>query len=675
MSETNLAESSGSLFESHKGYDPRVVFFYFVVAALLLTLVGGLAYQQLSKSDTYAYSERVQSQRRVVVPGPRGVIYARDGTTVLVGNRPRFSVVLYLDELKSEFLREARTIKSNYRKSGLTEAALRDMPFGHIARVSVAQHYLDEVNAIIGRTEIVDSAALTRHFNERLLLPYTLIDDLSENEFARLIENLPVRSPLQVYTASARFYPFGSAAAHALGYIRPKDEKKKEEGSAEEADENATASTSGDDLHTFKMPTTVGMGGLEKFFDDKLQGESGGTVLRVDPSGYKVNPPLEKKLPVQGQNLVTSLDIDLQVIAETTLGDQVGAAVALDVNTGEVLVLASKPDYDLSEFSPRVSKATYAAIQAKGAEFDQSITGMYAPGSTFKILTSIAALRRGAISPDDPIVDCDGVLQRYGARWVCDNMRGHHHEVLLRQAITESCDIYFNVAGWLTTIEGMAAEARRFHFGQRTGIELAAESRGLVPDAAWKERVHHEKWFPGDTAHVAMGQGFLLVTPLQMACFAASVARGEVSTQPTLLHDPNRPRQHTESIGLTTEQRTALLEGMEGCTLPPKGTARIITTTESLKIPGVRIAGKTGTAQKYVTIDGKSGNINIAWFICFAPIEKPEIAVAVAIVGDTPGEEFGGGRNAGPVAASIMKKYFEKKNRPALPTFQVPKVN
>ena len=126
---------------------------------------------------------------------------------------------------------------------------------------------------------------------------------------------------------------------------------------------------------------------------------------------------------------------------------------------------------------------------------------------------------------------------------------------------------------------------------------------------------------------------------------------------------------------LTAEQRTALLEGMEGCTLPPKGTARIITTTESLKIPGVRIAGKTGTAQKYVTIDGKSGNINIAWFICFAPIEKPEIAVAVAIVGDTPGEEFGGGRNAGPVAASIMKKYFEKKNRPALPTFQVPKVN
>ena len=130
MSETNLAESSGSLFESHKGYDPRVVFFYFVVAALLLTLVGGLAYQQLSKSDTYAYSERVQSQRRVVVPGPRGVIYARDGTTVLVGNRPRFSVVLYLDELKSEFLREARTIKSNYRKSGLTEAALLDMPIG-----------------------------------------------------------------------------------------------------------------------------------------------------------------------------------------------------------------------------------------------------------------------------------------------------------------------------------------------------------------------------------------------------------------------------------------------------------------------------------------------------------------------------------------------------------------
>ena len=378
-SESNLADHSGGLLESHKGYDPRVIFFYFVVAALLLILVGGLAYQQLFKSETYNERERVQSQRRVLVPGPRGNIYARDGVTVLVGNRPRFSVVLYLDELKSEFLREARVIRRNYRASGLT-----DLPFPQIARVSVVQRYLDDVNKILGRTEKVDAKALARHFGDQLLLPYTLIDDLTGHEYARLIEGLPVRSPLQVYTSSTRAYPYGSAAAHALGYVRVNDNVSAED-------------FPGEDLATFKMAGSVGKDGLEKTFDDQLQGEAGGTIFRVDPAGYKINPPLEKRLPVQGKNLVSSLDIDLQLAAEQSIGDQVGAAVALDVATGEVLVLVSKPDYNLADFSPRVSAATYAEIQAKGGEFNRALSGLYPPGSTYKILTTVAALRRSAL--------------------------------------------------------------------------------------------------------------------------------------------------------------------------------------------------------------------------------------------------------------------------------------
>ena len=653
-SESNPLEHSGSLLESHKGYDPRVIFFYFALAVLLLILAGGLAYQQLFKTETYHERERVQSQRRVLVPGPRGNIYARDGTTILVGNRPRFSVVLYLDELKSEFLREARIIKKNYGKSDMPEAALREMPFSRMSRVSVVQRYLDEVNKIIGRSEKVDAASLVRHFGDQLLLPYKLIDDLTGPEYARLIEGLPVRSPLQVYTSSTRFYPFGSSAAHALGFVRVNEELNVED-------------FPGEDLATFKMKGTIGKDGLEKTFDSQLQGEAGGTIFRVDPAGYKVNPPLEKRLPLQGKNLVSSLDIDLQLAAEQTIGDQVGAAVAIDVATGEVLTLVSKPDYNLTDFSPRVSNATYTAIQAQGGEFNRALSGLYPPGSTYKILTSIAALRRGAITPDASIIDCDGFLQKFNRRFVCYNGLGHHHDVLLRQAIAESCDLYFNEAGWLTKPEGLAEEARRFHFDRRTGIELPGETRGmLVPDNAWKERTKNEKWFPGDTANMSMGQGFVLVTPLQMACFTASVARGEVFTQPTLIHQPNRPRQKSESIGLTPEQRAALIEGMEACTLPPKGTARNITTIEIQRVPGVRIAGKTGTAQ----VSTKAGMINIAWFICFAPVENPEIAIAVALEGDTPGEEFGGGRNAGPVASAILKKYFEKKNRAAASPFQ-----
>jgi penicillin-binding protein 2 len=226
--------------------------------------------------------------------------------------------------------------------------------------------------------------------------------------------------------------------------------------------------------------------------------------------------------------------------------------------------------------------------------------------------------------------------------------------VLLTEAIAQSCDIYFYAAGALTTPQVIAAEARRFHLDRRTGIELPGEAgRMLIPDPAWKQRERGVNWYPGDTANMAIGQGDVLVSPLQMACFVASVARGEVFTQPTLLHHDNAAPQKTEPIGLTLEQRTALLDGMEGSTT--RGSAKVLALPE-LKIPGLRIAGKTGTAQV-------PGRKNVAWFICFAPIEQPEIAIAVAVEGDIPGENFGGGRYAAPIANSVLKKWWEKKQR------------
>jgi len=211
-----------------------------------------------------------------------------------------------------------------------------------------------------------------------------------------------------------------------------------------------------------------------------------------------------------------------------------------------------------------------------------------------------------------------------------------------------------------TSPDVIAAEGRRFHLDRRTGIELPDESGGMIiPDPEWKLRTRDEKWYPGDTAHMAIGQGDVLVTPMDMACFAASVARNEVFTKPTLIHNPNAPTQHSESIGLTPAQRAALLDGMEGCTSVPGGTAYNLTTTKALRIPNVRIAGKTGTAQ----IPGKK---NVAWFICFAPLENPEIAVAVAVEGDTAGETYAGSFYAAPVAAVVLKKYSRRKtSRPS----------
>jgi penicillin-binding protein 2 len=634
----DLAERSGNLVESRQGVDPRIILFYGIIAALLLLQVGRLAYLQLVRSDVQGERERQQNERRVIVPGPRGNIYDRTGR-LLVGNRPRFAAVLYLDELRAEIRREAIRIRNNYRDTGDQDLPTREQ-IEQIARVEVVQRYLDQVDRLLGRSDQVNAVRLQRHFQRQLLLPYTLIDDLSPAEFSHLIEQLPVNSPLQVYTSNTRSYPYGGAAAQVLGFV----------GVDDSSDADAFP---GDGLKTFQLQGSIGRDGLEKRFDALLQGDAGYSILRVDPAGYKVNPPLETRKPVQGQSLNTSLDIDLQRTAEEAIGDQTGAAVALDVRTGEVLALASEPGYDLNLFSPRLSPAAAADIAQRKAWPNLAMNGVYPPGSTFKIVVSTAALRHGSITPETIPADCEGSMMIGRRRFTCDNGEGHHGEIALPRAISVSCDIFFYTVGQRTGVDAIAAEARRFHFGQPTGIELPGEThRMLVPDPAWRRRVRDESWNPGDTANLSIGQGDVGVTPLGMACFAASFARDETSTQPTLLHDPHRAPQHTEPTGLTPAQRAAILAGMEGCT-QGDGTAHFLTDIAAYRVPGVRIAGKTGTAQL-------PGKLDMAWFICFAPLEQPEIAVAVAVQGNTPGEAFGGGREAAPIAAAILRRYFAR---------------
>lgn len=660
-SEVNLADRSGSLVESHKGYDPRIVFFHFLIAALLITLVCGLSYQQLIKTGLHTEKERQQNERRVIVPGPRGNIYDRDGR-VLVTNRPVFSVVLYVDELRAELRKEQIRIRKNYR-----ELDDKDVPsrgeLEQIARVSVTQRYLDQVNKILGRDPNapeakVDARKVKRHFQSSLLLPYTLLDDLSGADYAKLLEKLPINSPLQIYAASRRYYPYGSSAAHTLGAVRMNDDTDAED-------------FPGDDLHTLTMKGAVGLTGLEKQYDDVLQGTPGGSIFRVDPSGFRINPPLEQRTPRQGKNLTSSLDIDLQKVAEDGIGDQTGAAVAVDVATGEVLVMASKPDYDLNQFSPHATKELVEQLNTTGGWNNLALTGLYPPGSTFKTVVSVAGLRSGKLDPNDTSVDCEGYIKLGNRRLGCDNGLGHHGRVNLPQAIAESCDIYYWMHGLAIGPNLIAAEARRFHLDRPTGIDLPGETKGMIiPDPAWLRKKRDEPWTDGHTANMSIGQGDVLVTPLEMACYAASLARGETFTKPTLIHDPQRAPQHTEAIGLTPAQRALIVQGMVGCT-EDGGTASTLSTIGLYRV-GVPVAGKTGTAQKKVLKDGKLGNINFAWFICFAPANKPEIAMAIMVEGENIGENFAGGMYAAPVAALVLKKYFEKKTHagPALSPFK-----
>jgi penicillin-binding protein 2 len=269
-------------------------------------------------------------------------------------------------------------------------------------------------------------------------------------------------------------------------------------------------------------------------------------------------------------------------------------------------------------------------------------------------------MRSGKLDGDSTI-DCPGFYLVGNHSFPCHEH--HAHGLIdLSVAIEKSCNVFFYAHGLEIGPEAIAAEARRFGFGRKTGIELPYETNAtVIPDPEWKMRTKHESWQPGDTANFSIGQGYVLVSPLQMASFVASFARREVSTPPTLVHDPKRPTLHTEPIGLSVENYAAIVEGMEQCT--NTGTGKLITHDPRGPIEGLRVAGKTGTAQA----PSPKGMIDLAWFICFAPVENPKIAMAIMVEGDTPGEETGGGRYAVPIAYDVLKAWWGKTNRGPAP--------
>lgn len=631
--------------ETHSARNPRLLVFHGLILALMLVLTGGMAYRQILQTVRYSEREKQQNQRRVVVPGPRGNIYDRNGN-ILVGNRARFSAVLNLAEpqIRAEFRSEYKKVKANWDTQPAADRPNSDQ-LSRIARAAVVQRYLDKINSILGRQESVRSADLNRHITQMLLLPYVLIDDLALEEYARLVERLPVNSPLQVYATSDRYYPYHNSAAQMLGYTSVDSDPDVED-------------FGGEDLLTFKMKGSYGRDGLEKQFDDQLHGETGGAIYIVDPAGYKVGRPIEQRLPVQGKNIVTSIDIELQQAAEKAMEGHTGAAVALDVRTGEVLVMASKPDYDLQRFVPRLTSATYHEIEEAGGWMNRAIQGQYPPGSTFKIITAIAALRAGVIEPGVTRVDCPGFIMVGDRKFPCAHHTVHGNVDLIR-AISQSCNVFFIRQGLDTTPQFLSAEAKRFGLNHPTGIELPSEfDSPRVADPEWRKNPKNWKsanlpdgiWRGGDTANISIGQGDTLITPLQAACVIASFARGETETKPTLLHNPKRPPQHTAAIGLSPPEYNAVLEGMKQCY--QIGTGRLA------KVEGLTGAAKSGTAQK--------GRIEIAWLVCFAPAEDPRIAIAVALEGGED-ESFGGGVRSGPVVNAILQAWKDQRERPPAP--------
>lgn len=651
-----------SQYEVHKGDNPRILFFLWIILATAVTLIGGLGWSQLVDIHRYKELEKRQTARRILTPGPRGDIYDRHGN-LLVGNRPHYSAVVYLDDLRPEFRREFVRVRDAADAALLQvfeaspEADRADTPAlanrnqcAWTARLNVIKRYIAEINTITGRNDSISERQLIRHFNEQLLLPLPLVKDLTAEQYARLIEQIPPppHSPIRIHTGTARYYPYGSTAAHLLGYVQhtlPDPSQIPDDG-----------------IKTFTFKTKFGKTGLERTFNDLLSGSSGRELWRVDPLGFQTKR-LEQITPQQGTNLTTSIDIHLQLAAETALGERTGAAVALDIHSGEVLTLVSHPDYDPNELSPFISRTTFAAINERGAWLNRAIQLSYPPGSTFKLITSIAGLRNGQVDTST-LHDCSGI-QRVGNRVFRCHAQYGHGSTDLAAAIERSCNVFYYRTGLAIGIDLLSAEAERFGLNQKTGIELPFETgRLVVPSKTWKKQQQIGRWVPGDTANTSIGQGFLLQTPLQMATMIASIARGETRTQATLRAlsrpDAQRVEHGGTSIGLTAAQTRLLWAGMERV-VGPDGTGRLI------QIDGFRIAGKTGTAD--FRAHGKE--VNLAWFVGFAPVQNPQIAVAVMIEGTHENQSYQGGSTAGPVAKDIFLEFIQQyPERAGFPTAQ-----
>lgn len=672
----------------------HVVFLIFTLGFLYIT-VGLLTRQFFQAGDLKELSDS-QGRRVVLRPPARGRIYDRHGY-VLVDNRVRWSVKADLEKLQKEF-------RAAYLQLLAAEKA-RDT--GHIdrehlqeaARQAVLQAWLDRVWFVIDatnrslpaskgrpKTSVVDAPSerlvrmddFRKHLREKRALPFTLISDLAfpgagqavtpeegTRAVARFVEQFPVDGPIRLDYDIIRTYPQGRLAAHVLGYVRD----------TEELPPNDLADEKIESLQKLTYTGKKGAAGIEETFDGVLRGLSGWELWSKSSAGYNQNL-LQSSEPKQGSHVTLSLDIEVQKAAENAL-QQIrdsqgkvlpGAAIMLDVNTGEILAMASQPTFDPNRLADRVTRSYYEEVDSAGGWLNRAIQGLYAPGSTFKIITAIAGMRNKVIDWDD-ILDC-GPSLRVGGRDFPEHDPAGYGQVDLEKMLAVSCNVWNYRVGLGLGIEPLAAEARRFGLdtpllrmtptedNQSTTELPFPAGRGLVvPDTAYKQRIGAGAWTGGDTANTSIGQGYTLTTPLHMACVAASVARGQTRTTPTIIHDPGRDNRHVgaEPIGLNAAQMKALRSGLERCV--EEGTAR------SVMIPGLPYAAKTGTSEYFQ----KGQKAHLAWMIGYAPAENPAVAFCVLVEGQLDTSTWGG-KTAGPVARDMILAWARKpleKTEPA----------
>jgi penicillin-binding protein 2 len=402
----------------------------------------------------------------------------------------------------------------------------------------------------------------------------------------------------------------------------------------------------------------AGRSGLERSLDAALRGEAGGRLLRVDVAGYR-RSDIGGREAKPGSDVMLTLDRNIQRAAEEVLGEVPGAAVVLEPSTGEILALASAPGYDLNDFVPRIGVDRWKALleDERNPLLNRAAAGSYAPGSTFKPVTAMAALEGGKLAASRTW-ECPGYFNLGRARFHCWLREGGHGTVDLHKALEGSCNVYFYQAALLCGHEAVYHQAVALGLGQKTGVELDFEVAGMVPNGGWKKRVHGDAWRDGDTCNLSIGQGALSATPLQMAVVAAAFANGGTVYRPRLVRGVRRPSAErfeltepevVNSMNWTPAHIRAVREGMRDVVQAERGTAR------RAALPGVVMAGKTGTAE----FGRKEDRKRHAWMIAFAPFERPRYAAALLV-----DEGVSGGESAAPKMGELMAKIMAAAGEP-----------
>ena len=663
------------VFDELKKNEPHLRLVAVGLVAGLCILLAGLWWVQVVSAREYQEHLTTQSFRTIRLPAVRGKILDREGR-VLAENRPRYNLSLYLDDLHrpfdvayGELLKSARVAQKQKIAAAekrlarsLTKAERKQFAFKpeylaqlrELARVRVANSIVAGVSQKIGEPLTIDPAQFKRHYATRLALPFPVLKNLDAGQMARFQESFSGGLGADLDLQSVRNYPLGLTATHLLGYLT-RDDK----------------STEGEEpFYSYRLPDYRGVVGVEAGFDAQLRGHAGAESVLVNNLGYRQSENVWSQ-PEPGQNLVLTIDLDLQRAAEASLAKHQGldaraAVVVMDVRNGDVLALASSPTINPLYFTGGLSPEEKRREDARRTdmklrpEINRATQENYAPGSIFKVIIGLAALEAG-LNPEkfyevqaDPSRSGRGCVY-VGRRKIDDTAPPGEYN--FKRAIVRSSNSYFIQTGLQTGMNRIIALAEKFQLGEKGSLPTRQETAGNLPSF---ERVR-EGWSDGNTANLCIGQGEVSVTPLQMAVVYSTIANGGTVFWPRLVSriEPQDPLLRAvatnfpaglvrDRIGVSGRNLRILHNAMLAETEDAEGTG------QAAKVPGLRICGKTGTAQ---VMDEHNRVVDhTTWFASFAPYESPRYAVVVMVEGGSSG-----GGTCAPIAHDVYETILQKQ--------------